>query len=97
METRFNTNKTAEGIRAAIEEGMKANSRKQSFSIVAESNGARLIIGSDSDVWCCTVGFEARGLCGMKRNAWKDVPGYAERVCNYLVGIMTGCRVPLNF
>lgn len=96
METRFNTNRTAQDIRRAVEQGMKENSRKQSFSVLAEANGSRLIIGSDSDVWACTAGFEAHGFCGMKRHAWKNVPGYAERACNYLAGIMTGNRAPLN-
>lgn len=97
METRLTTNKTTEDIRRAIEKGMKENSRARSFSILAESNGQRIIIGSDPDVWACTVGFESRGVCGMQRHAWKNVPGYAERVCNYIAGIMTGSRVPLNF
>jgi hypothetical protein len=41
-------------------------------------------------------GWEWEGVRGIQRHAWKEVPGYAERICKYLSGILSDKDVPLN-
>lgn len=94
METRVKTDKTAEAIRAAIENTMKNNRRNRVFVAVAERNGDSLIVGLQNDYPLYSGDF--RGIQGIRRECWGVVPGYAERACSYLAGIMTGTPVKLN-
>ena len=88
--------RTPEGIRLAIEAMMKDNPRKQVFHACALSLGAELRSAPETDdLEAYPIGMY-EGVRGIRRQAWRDVPGYAERVCNYLAGIMTGKRARLN-
>ncbi len=94
METRKTTNQTPAAIRAAIEDCFKNNPRKRVFQALAECSGAVLIAAPETDFLPNNADF--RGLCGLRRELWGTAPGYADRVCNYLAGLMTGRRVELN-
>ena len=80
------TNRTADGIRAELEKMMANNPRKQVFVAVAEAGGCIIVAGPESD--CISYGSEFHGFCGIRRQCWKDVPGYAARVCQNLSDIM---------
>lgn len=97
MELRIKTDKTAGAIRAAIEKKMAENRRKQVFTADAEIGGSQIVVFDESDYNTCPCwlpGF--KGVRGIQRHAWERVPGYAERCCNHLAGIMIGENVPLN-
>lgn len=83
------TDKTAGGIRAALEQAMNINPRKRVFFADAEQGGDNLVAGPDAerfDLHFCFLEYD--GFSGIQRYAWDTVPGYADRVCNNLAVIM---------
>ena len=87
------TNQTVGEIRAALEQAMAINPRKQVFFADAETGGYNLVAGPDSEKYDLHFNFlDYDGWQGIRRCYWKEVPGYAERTCEKLVKIMKGLK-----
>ncbi len=89
MEIRLYPEKTAEGIRQAIEKAMDQNRRKQVFHAVGNAETGALAVAPESE-YIEGAGDAWRGVCGLRRCYWSTVPGYAERSVAYLLAIIQG-------
>lgn len=86
MQISIETKGTAGEILDALELCMKLNSRKQVFHAMAEKGGRGLIAAPESEIFRFRGDYS--GFCGIHRHAWKNVPGYREKIAGDLAAIM---------
>ena len=65
---------------------MDGDRRRQVFVAVAERGGAEIIVAPEAEG--IEHGPEFQGYQGIQRHAWREVPGYPERVAGKLLAIM---------
>lgn len=95
MITESNANfKAPQQIMSNIETMMNNNPRKRVFHATAERGGTMVVSGPETD--SLPNGWNWQGVRGIQRAAWKQVPGYASRICKFLAGILADKDVPLN-
>lgn len=89
MITRFETNKTAASIIEAVNACMNQNPRRRNFHIQAETGGAVVFVAPEvEDIETGGRGREFQGLRLILRDRWNNVPGYADRVADYILDIL---------
>lgn len=92
MEIRLHDNRTAEGVRQAIQTAMDINRRKRVFHAVGNIETGELAVAPESD-FINAFGDDWAGLCGIRRERWAGVPGYADRVVCSLLGVLQGNKM----
>lgn len=80
--------KSPQEIQVSIEKMMALNTRKQVFHAIVQIGGNTLECGPMAEELRGHEGYE--GLCGLQRHAWKNVPGYKDRVSKHLHDLMAG-------
>lgn len=84
----YEVTKSQNGIMLAIARAFSESGRKQVFVVTAEVGGNRVAVCPESNYECAGKNF--KGYRGVDRWKWKNVPNYAERVCNNLLAVMNG-------